>query len=160
MQTVFGNIINNYRYGFNGQEKDNEIKGTGNSLAYEARIYDSRLGKWLSVDPLQAKYPSLSTYHFGANNPVLYVDKDGRQIFTFGQASDVFKFVAQLQQGTTMKVELNVLTNQVMVTGLPLTQADFTLLQASNSNSVNVNMYATTAGKVEMRNDPSITPLA
>ncbi|QLH44307.1 MAG: hypothetical protein HWD58_00920 [Bacteroidota bacterium] len=42
-----------YRFGFNGQEKDNEIKGTGNSLAFEARIYDNRLGRWLSLDPLQ-----------------------------------------------------------------------------------------------------------
>src|SRR5690606_28578426 len=32
-----------YRYGFNGMEKDDEIKGTGNSLDFGARIYDPRL---------------------------------------------------------------------------------------------------------------------
>jgi RHS repeat-associated protein len=69
---------NDYRYGFNGQEKDNEIKGTGNSLDFGARIYDSRLGRWLSLDPLQAKYPSLSAYNFCNNNPVLFKDPDGR----------------------------------------------------------------------------------
>lgn len=36
-------------------EKDNEVKGSGNSLDFGARIYDSRLGKWLSTDPLQTK---------------------------------------------------------------------------------------------------------
>ena len=33
-----------YRYGFNGQEKDNEVKGAGNSISFEYRIYDSKGG--------------------------------------------------------------------------------------------------------------------
>lgn len=68
-----------YRFGFNGQEKDNEVKGVGNSLDFGARIYDSRLGKWLSLDPLQAKYPFSSPYIFTANNPIVFRDKDGRE---------------------------------------------------------------------------------
>ncbi len=70
----------NYRYGFNGQEKDNEVKGAGNSLDFGARIYDSRLGKWLALDPLQKKYPSLSAYNFVGNNPIVFVDPDGKKI--------------------------------------------------------------------------------
>ncbi len=69
-----------YRFGFNGQEKDNEIKGTGNSLAYEARIYDSRLGVWLSNDPLKDKYPSVSPYCFGLGSPIQFKDEGGRFI--------------------------------------------------------------------------------
>ncbi|QQR97184.1 MAG: hypothetical protein IPK18_09870 [Sphingobacteriales bacterium] len=61
-------------------EKDNEVKGSGNSLDFGARIYDSRLGKWLSTDPLQTKYPNLTPYNFVANNPILFVDPDGRVI--------------------------------------------------------------------------------
>jgi len=34
-----------YRYGFNGKEKDDEIKGSGKSYAFEARIFDPRLGR-------------------------------------------------------------------------------------------------------------------
>jgi RHS repeat-associated protein len=67
-----------YKYGFNGKEKDDEVKGVGNSLDFGARVYDSRLGRWLSLDPLQMKYPNLNPYHFCAGNPVLYVDKDGK----------------------------------------------------------------------------------
>jgi RHS repeat-associated protein len=69
---------NAYRYGFNGMEKDDEVKGSGNSYDFGARIYDSRLGRWLSMDPLQAKYPSLSPYNFVANNPIKFVDYDGK----------------------------------------------------------------------------------
>lgn len=64
-----------YRFGFNGQEKDNEIKGAGNSLDFGARIYDSKLGTWLSVD--KYKKPHLSSYQFGGGNPIAFVDPDG-----------------------------------------------------------------------------------
>jgi len=40
-----------YRYGFNGKEMDNEVKGEGNQQNYGFRIYDPRLGRFLSVDP-------------------------------------------------------------------------------------------------------------
>ena len=40
-----------YRYGFNGKENDNDAKGTGNQQDYGMRIYDPRLGRFLSVDP-------------------------------------------------------------------------------------------------------------
>ena len=46
-----------YRYGFNGKEKDDEIKGSGLQYDYGFRIYDPRIGKFLSTDPLFANYP-------------------------------------------------------------------------------------------------------
>jgi RHS repeat-associated protein len=66
-----------YAFGYNGMEKDDDVKGDGNSLDFGARIYDSRLGRWLSLDPLENKYPNLSQYCFVNNNPVLFVDLDG-----------------------------------------------------------------------------------
>jgi len=59
-----------YRYGFNGMEKDDEIKGSGNSLDFGARIYDSRLGRWLSRDPMAHLYVPISPYVFALNNPI------------------------------------------------------------------------------------------
>jgi RHS repeat-associated protein len=64
-----------YRYGFNGQEKDNDV--TKDDYDFGARIYDGRLGRWLSVDPLAAKLPFSSPYTFCLNNPILYLDPDG-----------------------------------------------------------------------------------
>ena len=66
-----------YRYGFNSQEKDDEISGEGNTIAFEARIYDSRLGRFLSHDPLEFKYPRQSTYVFAANNSIALLDHLG-----------------------------------------------------------------------------------
>jgi RHS repeat-associated protein len=72
-----------YRFAFNGQEKDDEIKGQGNSYDFGARIYDSRLGKWMSLDPHWSRYPSLSSYVAFANSPISILDGDGRDIVYF-----------------------------------------------------------------------------
>ena len=71
--------VNAYRYGFNGKEKDDEAKGNGNELDFGARIYDSRLGRWLSVDPLAAKYASTSPYVYVNNTPIFFIDKHGEE---------------------------------------------------------------------------------
>jgi RHS repeat-associated protein len=67
-----------YRFGFNGQEKDNEIAGVGNHLAFADYGYDPRIGRRWNVDPLASKMPSISPYAYCANNPVLLIDPDGR----------------------------------------------------------------------------------
>ncbi|MEO6902463.1 MAG: RHS repeat-associated core domain-containing protein [Bacteroidia bacterium] len=74
-----GRTFNNgsCRYGFNGKENDNEIKGNGNQQDYGARIYDPRLGRFFSVDPLFKKYPELTPYQFASNRPIDGVDLDG-----------------------------------------------------------------------------------
>jgi len=69
-----------YRFGFNGMERDDELKGEGNSYDFGARIYDNRVGRWLSVDPLQTHYPSLSPYNGMGNNPIYFIDPDGKRI--------------------------------------------------------------------------------
>lgn len=74
-----------YRFGFNGKEKDDEIQGEGNSLDFGGRIYDSRLGRWLSLDPLMDKYPSLSAYNFCANNPIIFIDPSGKTVVPAGK---------------------------------------------------------------------------
>src|SRR5882757_6334042 len=66
-----------YRYGFNGKENDNEVKGIGDQIDYGMRVYDPRIGKWFSPDPLEAKYAMNSPYSFASNNPELFIDKDG-----------------------------------------------------------------------------------
>ncbi|MEJ0105581.1 MAG: RHS repeat-associated core domain-containing protein [Bacteroidota bacterium] len=68
-----------YRYGFNGKENDNDVKGEGNQQDYGMRIYDTRLGKFLSVDPLTSKFPYYSPYQFAGNNPVKFIDLDGAE---------------------------------------------------------------------------------
>lgn len=60
----------NYRYGFQGQENDNELKGEGNSVNYKYRMHDPRVGRFFAVDPLANKYAWNSPYAFSANRVV------------------------------------------------------------------------------------------
>jgi len=71
--------VGSYRYGFNSMEKDDNIKGEGNSYDFGARIYDPRVGRWLSRDPQAGKYTSWSPYHFGYNNPIITIDPNGEE---------------------------------------------------------------------------------
>ena len=64
-----------YRYGFNGKEDDGDA---GKSIQdYGIRIYDGRLGKFLSVDPLYKDYPFITPYAFAENSPIAFIDLDG-----------------------------------------------------------------------------------
>jgi len=76
-----------YRYGFNGMEKDNEIKGTGNSLDFGARIYDPRLGRFLSVDSLFKDFAWNSPYSFAENDVISCIDLDGLKKFKIIEVS-------------------------------------------------------------------------
>ena len=64
-----------YRYGFNGKEKEDEIANTdGADLDFGARIYDARLGRWLSTDPNESIMKGLTPYRFGFNTPLRFSD--------------------------------------------------------------------------------------
>jgi RHS repeat-associated protein len=63
-------------YKFNGKERDEE---TG-LYYYGARYYDSRTSVWLSVDPLAEKYMNVGSYVYCNNNPVKYIDPDGKEV--------------------------------------------------------------------------------
>ena len=67
-----------YRYGFNGKEKDqNGEWGSQTHYDYGFRIYNPAIGKFLSVDPLTASYPWYTPYQFAGNKPIKFIDLDG-----------------------------------------------------------------------------------
>lgn len=71
-----------YRYGFQGQETDNEIKGEGNSMNFKYRMHDTRLGRFFAPDPLEKSYPHNSTYAFSENRVIDGVDFEGLEYVT------------------------------------------------------------------------------
>jgi RHS repeat-associated protein len=77
-----------YRYGFQGMENDNETSGNGNAYDFGARIYDSRLGRFMTIDPAAQEYPAFSDYSFVANSPLQYIDPDGRRIRPVNKAAN------------------------------------------------------------------------
>jgi RHS repeat-associated protein len=82
---AFGSLLpgrnysaSSYRFGFQGQEKDDEMHGaTGTSYAFEYRIHDPRIGRFLSLDPLMSSYPWNSPYAFSENRVIDGIDLEG-----------------------------------------------------------------------------------
>jgi RHS repeat-associated protein len=70
--------VEEYRYGFNGKETQNELMGDDNAQDFGARMYDARVGRWWGMDFMKKYYPSRSPYEAMASNPIFYVDVDGK----------------------------------------------------------------------------------
>ena len=87
-----------YRYGFQKQEKDDEFKGKGNSLNFEFRMYDSRVGRFFALDPLTSKYPFYSTYSFSGNKVVDCGELEGLE------PTDILKYLEQLVKSYIVQV--------------------------------------------------------
>jgi len=92
-------------------ETDRDI-GSDN-YDFGARIYDGRIGRWLSTDPLTDKYASHSPYIYTANNPVLMIDVDGRDwiistsIDSKGNKTITIKLTAAIVNTSGTAVDLN-----------------------------------------------------
>jgi len=72
-------VGNTYRNGFQGQERDNEIKGEGNSLNYQYRMHDPRIGRFFAVDPLTHQYSHYTPYSFSGNKVIAYRELEGME---------------------------------------------------------------------------------
>ena len=69
-------VNNEERYKFTGKERDEETSYD----YFGARYYDSRIGRWLQVDPLAEKYAGWSTYNYTMNNPLRFIDPNGKNL--------------------------------------------------------------------------------
>ncbi|HVA99562.1 MAG TPA: RHS repeat-associated core domain-containing protein [Bacteroidia bacterium] len=78
-ESFFSEYATGFRFGFNGKEKTDELYGTGNAYDYGMRMYDARLGRPLSTDPLFKKFPELSPYQFFSDSPIEFIDLDGKE---------------------------------------------------------------------------------
>jgi RHS repeat-associated protein len=92
-----------YRFGFNGQEMSNEIKGgEGNSYTAEFWEYDPRIGRRWNVDPVTKE--NESPYAVMGNNPIWNVDIDG---------ADTAKYLNNSQLLAAIKIAYNVVKSHV-----------------------------------------------
>lgn len=69
--------ISSYRFLFNGKERVDEVYGDANAYDSGARIYDPRIVRWMSVDPMARERSWLTPYNFVQNNPLSRVDPTG-----------------------------------------------------------------------------------
>jgi len=104
-----------YRYGFQGQESDNEIKGSGNSINFKFRMHDPRLGRFLSIDPLVASYPWNSPYAFSENRVIDGVELEGAERLSVHTPGWAFSSETVLRNETATEAQMNSATAGVVI---------------------------------------------
>ena len=105
LDSAYQLVGNGYRYGFNGKENDKDISEGGQD--YGMRIYDARIGKFLSIDPLTKKYPELTPYQFASNRPIDGIDLDGLEYATFNIYVDKNQKVTKITVTTDYELKKN-----------------------------------------------------
>src|SRR5690625_7760882 len=70
-------------YKFNGFEYQDEL-GLG-WYDYGARNYDAAIGRWMNIDPLAENYSSHTPYTYAINNPMFFVDPNGKWISVWNE---------------------------------------------------------------------------
>ena len=129
--------IDEAKYKFTGKERDAE-----SSYDYfGARYYMSRIGRWGGVDPLFEKYPCTSPYVYAANNPMLYVDINGRDVYIHGEDSEIA--FEELDDETDLDLKFDRETGKLSVSGDPETPMEELLKSAILNNEIVVNLYTT-----------------
>lgn len=79
----------NQPYKYNGKELD-RFQNL-DMYDYGARHYDAALGRWFTVDPMAEKYYSILPYVYVANNPVRFIDPDGREVRVAKEYQEQFR---------------------------------------------------------------------
>ena len=101
-----------YRYGFNGKEKDREVNS--GSSNFGMRTYDERIGRFFSRDPLSVLAPNKSPYTFAANNPILFIDKNGAFVISPKTAANYPKLNQMLLKIDEMVNDVNAQYNPIL----------------------------------------------
>ncbi|MBR2128563.1 MAG: RHS repeat-associated core domain-containing protein [Bacteroidales bacterium] len=83
------------RFRYNSKEEQSSlyplpVRNAVSHIDYGARQYDPVVGRWFAPDPLAEKYYGISPYAFCNNNPVNFVDSDGRDIYRYDDKSGTF----------------------------------------------------------------------
>jgi RHS repeat-associated protein len=97
---------NDVRVGHNGKEKDDVMNVEGGSYDFGARMYDSRLGRFHSIDPAAKDLPYFSCYQFTNNSPALFIDPTGEKLVVAGTRGYRKSVQSQLRQLTDDKVRV------------------------------------------------------
>lgn len=122
-----------YRYGYNGKELDKDI--SNDAYDYGMRISDQRLGRFLSVDPITAKYPELTPYQYASNRPIDGIDEDGLEYLPAKDNPDI----SCTQQNDDC-------TYSLTVGGVDVQASSLDKFNGKEYYNLKTNLYCTSAG--------------
>jgi RHS repeat-associated protein len=142
--------VTNYRYGFNGKENDNDVKGSGNQIDYGERIYDTRVGRFLSTDPLTRHYPWYTPYQYAGNSPILNIDVDGMEPADAARFAKAVKMVQTFQNDKSIQTGVFKHISKAQLTGYLLSR----LKDQTNIRSPYNSCGPTSAVYVAITHDP------
>jgi RHS repeat-associated protein len=108
-----------YRYGFQGQENDDEIKGKGNSVNYKYRMHDPRIGRFFAVDPLEKSYPWNSPYAFSENRVMDAIELEGLESYRLNYQNGSIDVVnGEVTASSLLKISNKYTVNRVLKTSI------------------------------------------
>jgi hypothetical protein len=136
---------------FNMDKSEAQLIGKNDSVIQTIIIPADKVLRWLSVDPLSAKYPQWSPYNAMLNNPIKYIDPDGREVIIAGE--DAKKAAKQLGNSSSLKIKFDEKTGQLSATGKAKTDYDKALLSAINDKDVIMTLNTTRTNQTANGNE-------
>jgi RHS repeat-associated protein len=103
----------NHNYGFGNKEEQDELGLEW--LDFGARNYDASIGRWMNIDPLASKFHSYSPYNYTVNNPISFIDPDGRELKIAGNRKQRRRTLRTLRKLTNNRLKLNRKTGVVSI---------------------------------------------
>ncbi|WP_123803404.1 RHS repeat protein [Flavivirga aquatica] len=134
-----------YRYGFQGQEKDDEVKGEGNSINFTFRMYDPRINRFFAIDPLTYNYPHYSPYSFSGNKLISHRELEGGE--EMGVVADPETGGISILTQTGEKIKMFMIVETIKQQGAAAAEKSFQIafesLKEGNLVATNGNTHVT-----------------
>jgi len=144
------------KYLYNGKELQNNLLGGINLDVYDysSRYYDPQIARWTTIDPLADNYYRWTPYNYTINNPLRFIDIDGREVFINGTLSNEALRQLQARVGGDITLSLDDKGKVTYTTNTDNKLRGYAKRMAGmiNDNSITVNLVTTNKNETSTGN--------